>query len=78
MDLGLSDKSALVTGSTIEDAAADLSTAAGCTEIIARIPSLDVLINNLSIFAPTPFDRIDDAKCLRFCETNVMSGVRLT
>jgi NAD(P)-dependent dehydrogenase (short-subunit alcohol dehydrogenase family) len=63
--------------STVEGVAADLSTAAGCAAVIARIPSLDVLVNNLSIFAPTPFDQISDADWMRFWETNVMSGVRL-
>lgn len=57
--------------------AADLSTAAGVGALLARIPSTDVLVNNLSIFEPRDFLEIDDAAWLRFFETNVMSGIRL-
>ncbi|HEY4304481.1 MAG TPA: SDR family oxidoreductase [Gemmatimonadaceae bacterium] len=63
---------------TVEGVAGDLSTAAGCAALIARIPSLDILVNNLAVFEPTPFDQIDDSAWMRFWETNVMSGVRLT
>jgi NAD(P)-dependent dehydrogenase (short-subunit alcohol dehydrogenase family) len=36
------------------------------------------LVNNLGIFEPKPFLEIPDADWMRFFETNVMSGVRLT
>jgi NAD(P)-dependent dehydrogenase (short-subunit alcohol dehydrogenase family) len=36
------------------------------------------LINNLGIFEPKPFADIPDEDWLRFFETNVMSGVRLS
>ncbi|MFL5576718.1 MAG: SDR family NAD(P)-dependent oxidoreductase [Gemmatimonadaceae bacterium] len=58
--------------------AADLSTAAGCDALADLAPDVEVLVNNLSIFAPTPFERIADAEWRRFFETNVMSGVRLS
>jgi NAD(P)-dependent dehydrogenase (short-subunit alcohol dehydrogenase family) len=35
-------------------------------------------VNNLGIFEPKPFDQIDDADWMRFFETNVVSGVRLS
>jgi NAD(P)-dependent dehydrogenase (short-subunit alcohol dehydrogenase family) len=57
--------------------AADLGTAAGCDAVIARAPDVDVLVNNVGIFEPKPFEEITDADWLRFFETNVMSGVRL-
>jgi len=57
--------------------AADLSTAAGCAVLIANVPELDVLVNNMGIFEPKPFAEITDADWLRFFETNVLSGVRL-
>lgn len=56
----------------------DLSTAAGAAETVARFPEVDVLVNNLGIFEPKPFNDIPDADWLRFFETNVMSGVRLS
>jgi NAD(P)-dependent dehydrogenase (short-subunit alcohol dehydrogenase family) len=37
-----------------------------------------VLVNNAGIFNPHPFEEIPDAEWLRFFETNVMSGVRLS
>ena len=57
---------------------ADLSTAAGADGAIAALPHVDVLVNNVGIFEPTPFEKIDDAAWTRFFETNVLSGVRLT
>jgi NAD(P)-dependent dehydrogenase (short-subunit alcohol dehydrogenase family) len=58
--------------------AVDLSTAAGAAAVVARFPQVDILVNNLGIFAPKPFEAIDDADWMRFFETNVLSGVRLT
>lgn len=120
MDLGLTGKLALVTGSTagigfataqalaregarvivngrtaqrvestiaelrevlpnarIEGIAADVSTSAGCAHIVAAHPVVDVLVNNMGIFEPRPFEEISDADWLRFFEANVLSGVRL-
>jgi NAD(P)-dependent dehydrogenase (short-subunit alcohol dehydrogenase family) len=58
--------------------AADVSTAAGCTELVRQVPSVDILINNAGIFEPKPFTEIPDADWERFYQINVMSGVRLT
>jgi NAD(P)-dependent dehydrogenase (short-subunit alcohol dehydrogenase family) len=58
--------------------AADLGTAAGCALVVEAVPDLDVLVNNVGIFEPKPFDEIGDADWLRFFETNVLSGVRLS
>jgi NAD(P)-dependent dehydrogenase (short-subunit alcohol dehydrogenase family) len=58
--------------------AADLGTAAGCEEMTARVPALDILVNNLGIFEPRAFEEIPDEDWLRFYEVNVLSGVRLT
>ncbi len=70
--------SAGVPGAAVDGFAADLSTAAGVDAIVARYPQVDILVNNLGIFDPQPFEAIDDAAWLRFFETNVMSGVRLS
>jgi NAD(P)-dependent dehydrogenase (short-subunit alcohol dehydrogenase family) len=56
----------------------DLSTAEGAADAVTRFPAVDVLVNNLGIFEPKAFDDIPDADWLRFFETNVMSGVRLS
>ena len=120
MDLGLTSKIALVTGSTagigftaaealaregarvivngrtgarveaavarlrrslpradVQGIAADVATAAGCDSVTRAFPDVDVLVNNMGIFEPKPFDEITDADWLRFFEANVLSGVRL-
>jgi len=40
-------------------------------------PSADILVINLGIFVPRPFEAIAEAEWKRFSEVNVMSGVRL-
>ena len=56
----------------------DLSNAEGAKEAVLRFPEVEVLVNNLGIFEPKPFEEIPDADWLRFIEVNVMSGVRLS
>jgi NAD(P)-dependent dehydrogenase (short-subunit alcohol dehydrogenase family) len=58
--------------------AADVSGAEGCAQVIAAYPELDILVNNMGIFEPKPFEEISDKDWLRFFESNVMSGVRLS
>jgi NAD(P)-dependent dehydrogenase (short-subunit alcohol dehydrogenase family) len=58
--------------------AADAGTGAGAGLLIARTADVDVLVNNLGIFEPKPFEQIPDEDWLRFFEVNVLSGVRLT
>jgi NAD(P)-dependent dehydrogenase (short-subunit alcohol dehydrogenase family) len=62
----------------IEGMAADLATATGCDTIIRAYPDVDVLVNNMGIFEPKPFEEIADEEWLRFFEANVLSGVRLS
>ena len=40
--------------------AADLGTEQGAREVIERFPSVDILVNNLGIFEPKPFEEISD------------------
>jgi NAD(P)-dependent dehydrogenase (short-subunit alcohol dehydrogenase family) len=58
--------------------AADLGTAAGCAEVVDQVPEVDILVNNVGIFEPKPFEAIPDEDWVRFFEVNVLSGVRLT
>ncbi|MEH2530145.1 NAD(P)-dependent dehydrogenase (short-subunit alcohol dehydrogenase family) [Bradyrhizobium sp. AZCC 1588] len=121
MDLDLTDKTALVTGSTrgiglataiglaqmgaevivngrekaavgeavakveqaapsakVHAAAFDLGNAAGCADLMAQFPDVDILVNNLGIYEPKGFFEIEDSDWSRMFEVNVMSGVRLT
>lgn len=67
-----------VAGARVEGVAADLSTAEGADKVLAAFPDVDVLVNNAGVFAPVAFEDIPDAEWLRFFETNVLSGVRLS
>jgi NAD(P)-dependent dehydrogenase (short-subunit alcohol dehydrogenase family) len=63
---------------TVDGVAADLGTAAGCAAVISRFPDVDILVNNVGIFDPKPFEDIPDEEWMQFFETNVLSGVRLS
>jgi NAD(P)-dependent dehydrogenase (short-subunit alcohol dehydrogenase family) len=67
-----------LSGATIDGIAADLSSGEGCETLIGQLPEVDVLVNNLGIFEPKPFEQIPDEDWIRFFETNVLSGVRLS
>ncbi len=56
---------------------ADISTPAGCLQLLGAAGELDILVNNLGIFEPKVFEQISDADWTRFFEVNVMSGMRL-
>jgi NAD(P)-dependent dehydrogenase (short-subunit alcohol dehydrogenase family) len=62
----------------VEGIAADLGTAEGAEKTFARYPEVDILINNLGIFEPKPFEEIPDEDWRRFFEVNVLSGVRMS
>ncbi len=64
-------------GADLTGAAADLGGADGCAGLLERVPAVDILVNNVGIFEPKPFEEIPDADWFRFFETNVLSGVRL-
>lgn len=65
------------TGGNVEGYAGDLTLAAVAERLAKRYPNVEILINNLGIFEPKPFEDIPDADWLRFFEVNVLSGVRL-
>ncbi|MFL6583002.1 MAG: SDR family NAD(P)-dependent oxidoreductase [Chthoniobacterales bacterium] len=62
----------------VRGVAADLATAHGVEEFVRQVPEVDILVNNLGIFEPKPFEEISDQDWFRFFETNVLSGVRLS
>jgi len=69
---------AAVPSARLEPFAADLADEAGVAALIKQFPAVDILVNNLGIFEPKPFDQIPDADWRRFFEVNVLSGVRLS
>ncbi|MGP4017726.1 SDR family NAD(P)-dependent oxidoreductase [Saccharopolyspora sp. 5N708] len=113
MEIDLSTRSALVTGSTagigeataqglaaagadvvvnglsadkvsetakrlgVRGIAADVGTAEGVATLIEQLPDVDILVNNVGVFAAQPVFEIPDDEWLRFFQINVLSGVRL-
>lgn len=65
------------TGGDAQGFAGDLSTADAAQALVREHPHIEILVNNLGIFEPKPFEEISDADWMRFFEVNVMSGVRL-
>src|ERR1700743_1557925 len=61
-----------------EGVAGDLSQPAQIDALLKQFPAVDVLVNNLGIFDPKPFEDIPDEEWQHFFDTNVMSGVRLS
>jgi NAD(P)-dependent dehydrogenase (short-subunit alcohol dehydrogenase family) len=62
----------------VRGVAADLGTREGMSQMIRDLPAVDILVNNLGIFEPKPFDAITDEDWQRFFDVNVLSGVRLS
>ncbi len=62
----------------VDGIVADFGSASGAEAVIAKLPAVDVLVNNVGIFEPKSFAEIPDADWYRFFEVNVMSGVRLS
>ena len=69
---------ALLPAASLRGVVADAATATGCEQLTASGPPVDILVNNMGIFDPKPFEDIPDSEWTRFFETNVMSGVRLS
>jgi NAD(P)-dependent dehydrogenase (short-subunit alcohol dehydrogenase family) len=65
-------------GPGVRGIAADVSTAAGCAQLLTDAGAVDILINNAGIFAPKPFAEIPDEDWELFYRVNVLSGIRLT
>ncbi|WP_428331353.1 SDR family NAD(P)-dependent oxidoreductase [Mucilaginibacter sp.] len=62
----------------ISGIAADFADVAQINKLIAELPEVDILINNVGIFEPKAFAAITDEDWLRFYEVNVLSGIRLS
>lgn len=62
----------------VEGFAGDLGAATATKDLLKLFPAVDILVNNLGIFEPRPFDEIADEEWRRFFEVNVLSGIRLS
>lgn len=56
----------------------DLTHDADVERLSAEVPEVDILVNNLGIYEPKPFEAITDEDWQRFFNTNVLSGIRLS
>jgi NAD(P)-dependent dehydrogenase (short-subunit alcohol dehydrogenase family) len=65
-------------GAKVSGVAADVSSAGGCAKLVDAAPEADIVVNNMGIFEPKPFERITDEDWMSIFEANVMSGVRLS
>jgi NAD(P)-dependent dehydrogenase (short-subunit alcohol dehydrogenase family) len=65
------------TGGDVLGFAGDLSQASTAEALARRHPGVEILVNNLGIFEPKPFEDIPDEDWRRFFDVNVLSGVRL-
>ena len=64
-------------GGAVLGFAGDLSTAAAAEALVSAHPDIEILVNNLGIFEPKPFEAITAPEWTRFFDVNVLSGVRL-
>lgn len=57
---------------------ADFAHVEEVNKLLAELPDIDILINNVGIFDLKPFTDIPDEEWTRFFEVNVLSGIRLS
>ena len=69
---------AAVPAAQVRGIAADVADDQGAAALLAELPDVDILVNNLGIFGARPVLEIDDAEWRRYFEVNVLAGVRLT
>jgi len=67
-----------VPGARLEGAVADLAQASQAEELTRRFPEVDILVNNLGIYRPQPFEETTDEDWRELFEVNVLSAVRLS
>lgn len=67
-----------VPGTKLSGIPADFADSASVESLLAKLGSVDILINNVGIFTSQSFADTSDADWYRMFEVNVMSGVRLS
>ncbi len=70
-------KMVATTGGVVHGHVGDLSNAAAAENVVSQYPDIQILVNNLGIYEPKPFEDITDEDWRRFFEVNVLSGIRL-
>jgi NAD(P)-dependent dehydrogenase (short-subunit alcohol dehydrogenase family) len=64
-------------GGDVVGIAADVSSADGVEQLVAELPTVDILVNNLGIFGAVPAREITDQQWRTYFEVNVLAAVRL-
>src|SRR4051794_6190073 len=77
VDAAVEELRAETPGRRLLAAAGDVTDPEGADAVIAALPSVDILVNNLGIFGATPALEISDEEWRRYFDTNVLSAVRL-
>ncbi|WP_254560651.1 SDR family NAD(P)-dependent oxidoreductase [Dyadobacter diqingensis] len=67
-----------VPAGAVSGIAADFSDVNEVDKLLAALPQIDILINNVGIFELREFGEIQDEDWTKFFEVNVLSGVRLS
>ncbi len=67
-----------IPGARIKGIAADFSKAEEVETLIAGLPDIDILINNVGIYSSESFFETTDENWQQHLEVNVMSGIRLS
>ena len=67
-----------VPNAEVEGFSGDLGSAGESDRLIRQLPFVDILVNNLGIYGPKPFEEIIDEEWRHFFEVNVLSGIRLS
>lgn len=78
IDEAMAEMKAEIPGADVSGVAADFSDQASVENLLASIDEVDILVNNVGIFAPVNFSEISDEEWMNILEVNVMSGVRLS
>ncbi|MBN3756363.1 SDR family oxidoreductase [Paraburkholderia sp. Tr-20389] len=78
VDQALGTLRAQVPDATAQGFAGDVSDPAQVERLVGQFPHVDILVNNMGIFDPKPFEEISNEEWLRFFNVNVMSGVQLS
>jgi len=78
IDAALGRLRAALPSARADGVAADCATVRGAEAMFARVPEVDILVNNLGIYERKPFFDIPDNDWSRLFEVNVLSGVRFS
>ena len=66
-----------VPGASVRRVVADVGTDDGVRAVTTAEPRVDILVNNVGVYAPAEFADITDAEWTHYWEVNALSGVRL-